>query len=286
MATMPNPRTGGATVSETLLADLEAEYTPEAVRLLQPALDRVMDATRPTDTTLRHRRITITLRTPSSSGPVAIEHDSVLIGQADHDLAEIQNSYRDRLRKGIQTSAVMFRDRDAGQWRLRYNITTVPAAANDESSRQLAAIAGSVLSRASGICSMADSRTARSWPTELPVCGQQECPVATKCSARGSGGQWRHPLAVGGWVRRMLSPNAPPSPKATPKWSSPRRRPSSIRSPRPAVRQAAASTADSSRRYRVVRCLLVPVPERGWVEPTWTDTGHLPVAGYTPSTGR
>ena len=72
-------------MSETLLADLEAEYTREAVRLSQPALHRVMDATRPADTTLRHRRITITLRTPSSSGPVAIEHDSALIGQADHN---------------------------------------------------------------------------------------------------------------------------------------------------------------------------------------------------------
>ena len=37
------------------------------------------------------------------------------------------------------------------------------------------------------------------WRTvELPVRGQQNCPVVARCSARGSVGQWRHPLAGGG----------------------------------------------------------------------------------------
>ena len=35
---------------------------------------------------------------------------------------------------------------------------------------------GPPLSRASGICPVADSRTARSWPTELPGGGQVFCP--------------------------------------------------------------------------------------------------------------
>ncbi len=33
---------------------------------------------------------------------------------------------------------------------------------------------------------------------ELPVGGQQNCPVVAGCSARSSVGQWRHPLAGGG----------------------------------------------------------------------------------------
>ena len=44
---------------------------------------------------------------------------------------------------------------------------------------QLGAVEGSVvveLSMASGICPVADSRTARSWPTELPGGGQVFCP--------------------------------------------------------------------------------------------------------------
>ena len=40
----------------------------------------------------------------------------------------------------------------------------------------------------------------------LPVRGQQNCPVVARCSARGSVGQWRHPLPAVAWVRRMLSP--------------------------------------------------------------------------------
>ncbi len=37
------------------------------------------------------------------------------------------------------------------------------------------------------------------WRTvELPVGGQQNCPVVARCSARSSVGQWRHPLAGGG----------------------------------------------------------------------------------------
>ena len=37
------------------------------------------------------------------------------------------------------------------------------------------------------------------WRTvELPVRGQQNCPVVARCSARGSVGQWRYPLAGGG----------------------------------------------------------------------------------------
>ena len=37
------------------------------------------------------------------------------------------------------------------------------------------------------------------WRTvELPGGGQQNCPLAARCSARGSVGQWRHPLSGGG----------------------------------------------------------------------------------------
>ena len=39
-----------------------------------------------------------------------------------------------------------------------------------------AADLAAALSTASGICPVADSRTARWWPTELPVRGQQNCP--------------------------------------------------------------------------------------------------------------
>ena len=118
---------------DTLLADLEAGYPREAVRLSQPALERVMEATRPADTTLRHRRITITLRMPvSPPSPVVIEHDSVQLGHADNnDAAEIANHYGDRLRKGVQTSAVMFRGDD--QWRLRYDIMADPVSRSGES---------------------------------------------------------------------------------------------------------------------------------------------------------
>ena len=48
----------------------------------------------------------------------------------------------------------------------------------------------SSVSMASGICPVADSRTARWWPTELPGGGRVFC--------RSSVGQWRHPLAGGG----------------------------------------------------------------------------------------
>ena len=127
------------------------------------------------------------------------------------------------------------------------------------------------VSTVSRSCPVRDSGSARWWLEVLPM------------AQLGSGVT---PLPLVAWVRRMLSPNAPPSPTATTKRSSPRRRPSSIRSPRPAARPAATSTADSRRRCRAIRYLSVPVPERGCVEPTWTDAGHLPVTGYTPSTGR
>lgn len=103
----------------TLLADLEAEHRREAVSLSQPALERVTDATRPADTELRDRRITVTLRAASSSSPVAIEYNGVRVGQADHnDAAEIHNTHLRQLRKGVTAQAVMFRDND--RWRLRY----------------------------------------------------------------------------------------------------------------------------------------------------------------------
>ena len=35
-------------------------------------------------------------------------------------------------------------------------------------------------------------------PAELPSGGQQNCPLAARCSARRSVGQWRHPLSGGG----------------------------------------------------------------------------------------
>ena len=40
----------------------------------------------------------------------------------------------------------------------------------------LVPIPGPRMSMASGICPVADSRTARSWPTELPGGGQVFCP--------------------------------------------------------------------------------------------------------------
>ena len=33
---------------------------------------------------------------------------------------------------------------------------------------------------------------------DLPTDGQQHCPLAARCSARGSVGQWRHPPSCGG----------------------------------------------------------------------------------------
>ena len=35
-------------------------------------------------------------------------------------------------------------------------------------------------------------------PAELPSGGQQNCPLAARCSARSSVDQWRHPLSGGG----------------------------------------------------------------------------------------
>ena len=47
------------------------------------------------------------------------------------------------------------------------------------------------LSMAIWICPVADSGTARPWPTELPGGGQEFCPKG------GLGGQWCYPLAGG-----------------------------------------------------------------------------------------
>ena len=55
------------------------------------------------------------------------------------------------------------------------------------------------LSTASGICPVADSRTARWWPTELPGGGQVFCPLGQLVSGVT-------PLPAVAWVRRMLSP--------------------------------------------------------------------------------
>ena len=55
------------------------------------------------------------------------------------------------------------------------------------------------VSMASGICPVADSRTARSWPTELPGGGQVFCPLGQLVSGVT-------PLPAVAWVRRMLSP--------------------------------------------------------------------------------
>ena len=55
------------------------------------------------------------------------------------------------------------------------------------------------------------------WRTvELPVRGQQNCPAAARCSARGSVGQWRHPLAGGGYRTYLLArPAHQPAPTPT-----------------------------------------------------------------------
>ena len=125
---------------------------------------------------------------------------------------------------------------------------------------------------------MRHSGSARFWPTELPGGGQVSCPWLSWAVG--------HPHAVRGCGEADAVAQRAAESYGYAEEVQPETQPSSIRSPRPAVRQAAASTADSSQRYRVVRCVLAPVTQRGCVEPPWTDTGHVPVAGYTPWIGR
>ena len=55
---------------------------------------------------------------------------------------------------------------------------------------------GAGVSRASGICPVADSRTARSWPTELPGGGQVFCPWVSWSVASPPCRRWRFQIQL------------------------------------------------------------------------------------------
>ena len=96
------------------------------------------------------------------------------------------------------------------------------------------------------------------WRTvELPVRGQQNRPVATRCSARGSVGQWRHPLAGGGYRTYLLArPAHQPAPTPTsPARPTPARMPTDLQPHYPPAR---LPTSPAHLRARLAYCPVLP----------------------------